>query len=79
MRKKKWAVPDKAVCVSCGACRKVCPREAISIWKGCYAVVDGEKCVGCGICKTRQRVDHDNILGVVIAGDTFFENRVQTV
>lgn len=50
MRKKKWAVPDQAVCVSCGACRKVCPREAISIWKGCYAVVDEEKCVGCGIC-----------------------------
>ncbi len=50
MGKKRWAVPDEKICVSCGACRKVCPREAISIWKGCYAVVNEEKCVGCGIC-----------------------------
>ena len=50
MRKKKWAMPDQNICVSCGACRKVCPRDAISIWKGCYAVVDGAKCVGCGLC-----------------------------
>ena len=50
MRKKKWAEPDKNICVSCGACRKACPKEAITIWKGCYAVVDTEKCVGCGIC-----------------------------
>ena len=50
MRKKKWAVPDKNICVSCGACRKVCPKEAITIWKGCYAVADTEKCIGCGLC-----------------------------
>ena len=47
---KKLAMPYKNICVSCGACRKVCPRAAISIWKGCYAVVDGAKCVGCGLC-----------------------------
>ena len=47
---KKLAMPDQNICVSCGACRKVCPREAISIWKGCYAVVDAAKCVGCGLC-----------------------------
>ena len=50
MRKKRWAEPDKNICVSCGACRKACPKEAITIWKGCYAVVDREKCIGCGIC-----------------------------
>ena len=50
MGKKKWAAPDQSICVSCGACRKACPRGAISIWKGCYAVVDRENCVGCGIC-----------------------------
>lgn len=49
-RKKRTAAPDKKVCVACGACRKVCPRSAISIWKGCYAVVNEENCVGCGIC-----------------------------
>lgn len=49
MRKKKWALPDRNICVACGVCMKACPREAISIWKGCYAVV-AETCVGCGIC-----------------------------
>ena len=49
MRKKKWAEPDRKICVSCGACTKVCPRDAISIYKGCFAVVD-EKCIGCGLC-----------------------------
>ncbi len=50
MRKKKWASPDKNICVSCGACRKVCPKGAISIWKGRYAVVNEENCIGCGLC-----------------------------
>lgn len=50
IRKKRVALPDKSVCVACGACRKVCPRGAISIWRGCYAVVNEESCVGCGIC-----------------------------
>lgn len=47
---KKLAVPDKKICVACGVCRKVCPRDAITIYKGCYARVDGESCVGCGLC-----------------------------
>ena len=37
-------------CVACGVCAKVCPREAISIYKGCYAVVDKATCIGCGLC-----------------------------
>ncbi|MCR5312079.1 MAG: 4Fe-4S binding protein [Bacteroidaceae bacterium] len=37
-------------CVACGVCMNVCPREAIHIHKGCYAVVDRDKCVGCGLC-----------------------------
>ena len=47
---KKLAVPDRDVCVACGACIKVCPRGAISVWRGCYAVAEAKKCVGCGIC-----------------------------
>lgn len=47
---KKLAVVDRRVCVACGACRKSCPRGAISIYRGCHAVVEGEKCVGCGLC-----------------------------
>ena len=47
---KKLAVVDRKVCVACGSCVKVCPRGAISVYKGCYADVDVEKCVGCGLC-----------------------------
>ena len=38
-------------CVACGACASQCPRQAIDIFKGCYAVVDISACVGCGICE----------------------------
>ena len=47
---KKLAVIDKSVCVACGACTKVCPKGAISIYRGCFAVADTAKCVGCGLC-----------------------------
>lgn len=47
---KKKAVADVSVCVACGACGKACPRGAISVYRGCYAVVDEAKCVGCGLC-----------------------------
>ena len=47
---KKLAQVDKQICVSCGACVKVCPKGAISIYRGCWAVVDEAKCVGCGLC-----------------------------
>ena len=45
------AVNDRNRCVACGVCALQCPREAIGIYKGCYAVVDISKCVGCGICE----------------------------
>jgi coenzyme F420-reducing hydrogenase beta subunit len=48
---KKIAFVDKGVCVACGACMKTCPKGAISIYRGCYAVVDASKCVGCGLCE----------------------------
>ena len=38
------------VCVTCGVCMKACPKGAVSVYRGCYALVDGEKCVGCGLC-----------------------------
>lgn len=37
-------------CVACGSCLKVCPKEAISIWKGVIARIDKDICVGCGRC-----------------------------
>ena len=48
MRKAK---NDIDRCVACGVCELQCPRQAISIYKGCYANVDISKCVGCGICE----------------------------
>lgn len=47
---KKLAVVDRNICVACGACVKACPRNALSVYRGCYAVVEEEKCVGCGLC-----------------------------
>ena len=47
---KKLAVPDKGICVACGVCLKACRKEAISIYRGCYARVDVDRCVGCGLC-----------------------------
>lgn len=48
-RKRRKAFIDKA-CVACGCCLKVCPKQALEIWKGITAKVDWEKCVGCGKC-----------------------------
>ena len=47
---KKRASVNQTVCVACGVCMKSCPRGAISIYRGCYAVVEERKCVGCGLC-----------------------------
>ena len=50
MRKKRLA-SVQIDCVACGTCMKVCPRQAISIYKGIRAMVDPNRCVGCGLCK----------------------------
>lgn len=50
MASKRYAKADRGRCVSCGACTKECPRAAIQIWHGCWAVIDPELCVGCGKC-----------------------------
>lgn len=49
-RKKRRAVVDTNSCVACGCCAKVCPLEAIAVFKGIAARVDEGRCVGCGKC-----------------------------
>ncbi len=49
-KKKQKAWVDVNTCVACGCCVKVCPMDAIHIWRGIMAEVIKEKCVGCGKC-----------------------------
>ena len=50
MLSKRCAGVNENRCVACGACVKECPKEAIEVWKGCYAKINEESCVGCGKC-----------------------------
>lgn len=47
---RKTAEVDRRVCVACGICVGVCPRAAVTVWRGCHAAVDSIRCVGCGLC-----------------------------
>ena len=49
-KKRRRAVVDRAACVACGCCVKVCPLCAIEIIRGVVAQVNQETCVGCGRC-----------------------------
>jgi ferredoxin len=48
---KKLSHADKSRCVACGACLNACPKSAVTVWKGRYAVIDESRCVGCGLCE----------------------------
>ncbi|MCR5289716.1 MAG: 4Fe-4S binding protein [Treponema sp.] len=47
---KRTAHIDTSLCVACGACVPVCPREALHIHNGMYSQVDETLCIGCGRC-----------------------------
>lgn len=48
---RKKALVDEKHCVACGCCVKVCPKSAIEIYKGMYAVVNQQLCIGCTKCQ----------------------------
>lgn len=50
-KRLKTAKVDTNLCVACGCCVKVCPKNAIKIFKGIYAQAEKETCAGCGKCK----------------------------
>lgn len=37
-------------CIGCGACKDICPMEAISMGASGNAEVDLDRCIGCGLC-----------------------------
>jgi ferredoxin len=47
---RRRANPRRRDCVACGVCVLQCPKGAIRVHRGCYAVVDEQLCVGCGLC-----------------------------
>ncbi len=49
-RSLRHALVDVEACVACGTCVDVCPREAMSIFRGSFAQVQEDRCVACGIC-----------------------------
>ena len=63
------AVNDTDRCVACGVCALQCPRNAISIYKGCYAVVDAGKCVGCALCEKACPAGSINVMEVENGGE----------
>lgn len=50
IRRPRKAAVDHDLCVACGTCVLVCPRKAIHIEQGVFAVVDTARCVGCTLC-----------------------------
>lgn len=47
---KQCAKINPEECAACGCCVKVCPRQALSIYKGMYAKVNTSLCIGCLLC-----------------------------
>lgn len=50
MASKRYAKVARNVCVACGTCEAVCPKQAAAVANGCWAEIDSKLCVGCGLC-----------------------------
>lgn len=66
MSKRKRKAVISHHCVSCGACVKECPFDALSIWKGISAQVDCDLCIGCGKCERVCPANAINILAMEV-------------
>ncbi len=50
LKQQRKAKINTEQCVACGSCIRVCPRNAVAIPRGIFALVDEKLCVGCGKC-----------------------------
>ncbi|MBR0429103.1 MAG: 4Fe-4S binding protein [Lachnospiraceae bacterium] len=66
---KRRANPRRRDCVACGVCVLQCPRDAIRVHRGCYAVVDAALCVGCGLCGQACPADAIDLMDVMQEGN----------
>ena len=58
----KKAAVNRKECVASGVCAKTCPRGAITIFHGIYAVVDEKLCIGCRKC---EKACPASVIGIV--------------
>ena len=58
----KMLIDDK-LCCGCGACKSICPQNAIEMIENeegfLYPEINNEKCVNCGLCKKSCPVLHE--------------------
>ncbi|HUX98437.1 MAG TPA: Coenzyme F420 hydrogenase/dehydrogenase, beta subunit C-terminal domain [Candidatus Deferrimicrobium sp.] len=70
-------IVDAHLCCLCGACKAVCPVEAITI-KDDKPIIDDEKCIHCGLCNYHcpRTLMPLNILKTFVAGPqaNFFQD-----
>ena len=54
---KKSAFVSEGGCVACGACENECPRDAVAVWRGCFAKINREKCPANAISLVKREVE----------------------
>ncbi|MGD9932064.1 MAG: 4Fe-4S binding protein [Mangrovibacterium sp.] len=50
--KKNFPSVNSEICIGCGRCIDLCPREAITLKDG-KAFIDEDNCMGCGVCEKK--------------------------
>lgn len=66
VKNRKTAYISKE-CVACGCCVKICPTQALTIYRGLYAVPNEKKCIGCGKCAKTCPADVIDIIAREVA------------